>query len=226
MPPKVNVNVELQNLNKLILEIKTDLQNKATSSKLDELLLEIRAKDVKIEILESQVAVLQNTVKLLSAKCDGNEQYSRRVSLRINNIPLPANDEDEIVDDVLVKVRNLFDEAEVNMSDNCIDRVHRVGKLIVGDDGARKQQLIVKFTTWRHRTRFYRSRKKLSAAKIYLDLTQAKFKLLTSSQEKVRGNTVVDFVFANVNCALCARMTNGNFKFFSSQEQLDKILGV
>ena len=53
MPPKVNVNVELQNLNKLILEIKTDLQNKATSSKLDELLLEIRTKDVKIEILES-----------------------------------------------------------------------------------------------------------------------------------------------------------------------------
>ena len=42
MPPKVNVNVELQNLNKLILEIKTDLQNKATSSELDELLLEIR----------------------------------------------------------------------------------------------------------------------------------------------------------------------------------------
>ena len=165
-----------------------------------------------------------NTVKLLSAKCDGNEQYSRRVSLRINNIPLAANDEDEIVDDVLVKVRNLFDEAEVDIPDNCIDRVHRVGE--VGDDGARKQQVIVKFTTWRHRTRFYRSRKKLSAAKVYLDLTQAKFKLLTSSQEKVRGSTVVDFVFADVNCALCARMTNGNFKFFSSQEQLDKILGV
>ena len=154
--------------------------------------------------------VLQNTVKLLSAKCDGNEQYSRRVSLRINNIPLPANDEDETVDDVVVKVRNLFDEAEVDIPDNCINRVHRVGKLIVGDDGARKQQVIVKFTTWCHHTRFYRSRKKLSAAKVY----------------KVRGSMVVDFVFADVNCALCARMTNGNFKFFSSQEQLDKILGI
>ena len=73
MPPKVNVNVELQNHHKLILEIKIDLLNKATSSKLDELLLEIRAKDVKTEILESQVAVLQNTVKLLSAKCDSND---------------------------------------------------------------------------------------------------------------------------------------------------------
>ena len=39
MPPKVNVNVELQNLHKLILEIKTNLLNKATSSKLDELKL-------------------------------------------------------------------------------------------------------------------------------------------------------------------------------------------
>ena len=156
----LNTDRQIDNKHRLILEIKTDLQNKATSSKLDELLLEIRAEDVKIEIFESQVAVLQNTVKLLSAKCDGNEQYSRRVSLRFNNIPLPANDEDEIVDDVLVKVRNLFDEAEVDIPDNCIDRVHRVGKLIVGDDGARKQQVIVKFTTWRHRTRFYRSRKK------------------------------------------------------------------
>ena len=94
------------------MEIKTDL-NKATSSKLDELLLEIRAKDVKTEILESQVAVLQNTVKLLSAKCDRDEQYSRRVSLRINHIPLPANDEGETVDDVLAKVRYLFDECIV-----------------------------------------------------------------------------------------------------------------
>ena len=156
---------------KLTSKIKRLLVSSTTSSKLDELLLEIRAKDVKVEILESQVAVLQNTVKLLSAKCDGNEQYSRWVSLQINNMPLPANDEDEIVDDVLVKVRNLFDEAEVDMPDNCIDRVHRVGKLIVGDDGARKQQVIVKFRTWRRRTRFYRSRKKLSAAKVYLDLT-------------------------------------------------------
>ena len=64
--------------------------------------------------------MLQNTVKLLLAKCDSNEQYSRR--LQINNIPLPANNEDETGDDVLAKVMNLFDVAEVDIADNCINR--------------------------------------------------------------------------------------------------------
>ena len=103
--------------------------------------------------------MLQNTVKLLSVKCDSNERYSRRVLLRIKNIPLPANDENKTVDDDLAKVRYLFDEAEVDIPDNCIDRVHHVGKLVEADDGTRKQQVIVKFTTWRHHTRFYHSRK-------------------------------------------------------------------
>ena len=39
--------------------------------------------------------MLQNTVKLLSAKCDSNEWYSCRVLLRINNIPLPAINENK-----------------------------------------------------------------------------------------------------------------------------------
>ena len=101
--------------------------------------------------------MLQNTVKLLSAKCDSNERYSRRVLLRINNIPLLANDENNTVDDDLAKVRYLFDKAEVDIPDNCIDRVHRVGKLVEADDGTHKQQVIVKFTACRHRTHFYRS---------------------------------------------------------------------
>ena len=94
--------------------------------------------------------MLQNIVKLLSAKCDSNERYSHRVLLRINNIPLPANDENKTVDDNLAKVRYLFDEAEIDIPDNCIDRVHRVGKLVEADDGTRKQQVIVKSTTWHH----------------------------------------------------------------------------
>ena len=83
MPTKVNIGVELEHINTLIGEIKTELQGKATAEKLDELTAEIRSKDRKIELLESRIAILENTVNLLAQKSDDNEQYSRRSSLRI-----------------------------------------------------------------------------------------------------------------------------------------------
>ena len=130
MPPKVNpqhINGELEAIHKLIQDIKTDLAGKATTKKLIELSNEIHLRDSKIEVLESKVAVLQNTVDLLVNKCDNNEQYSRRCSLRINNVPLPDSD-NESADDVFEKVKGLIEECELDIPDNVIDRAHRVGK--------------------------------------------------------------------------------------------------
>ena len=225
MGPKVNINSELESLYKLINDIKSDLKEKATLSKIDELVAEIRAKDKKIEFLESQVAILQNSVKLLSTKCDTNEQYSRRTSVRINNIPLPEHGS-ERSEDLISKVKEIIGESEAEIPHAFVDRVHRVGKPLVGEDGTRKQQVIVKFTTWHHRSLFYRNRKKLSSVKVYLDLTQTKFKLLKDSQAKVQRSNDVDFVFADINCALCTRLKNGVFRYFNSDDELDKILGI
>ena len=217
-------NMEVEALFKLIEDIKTELQEKATLKKIDELLAEIRQKDKKIEILESKVAILENSVNLLSIRCDSNEQYSRRTSVRINNIPLPV-DGNETSNQVFAKVKSVIEESEADVSEAYLDRAHRVGKPFVDHDGTRKQQIIVKFSTWYHRTLFYRARKKLSSAKVYLDLTQTRFKLLKDSRAKVQGNSKVDFVFADVNCSLCVRLKNGTFKSFNSDEELDKILG-
>ena len=222
MGPKSNVNAELENIHKLIKEIHKDSQ--ATASKLDELVAEIRSKDRRIEALESEVAVLKNAVNLLSQKCDSNEQYSRRSSLRINNIPLPNEGGRESAEDVMNKVREVITETGADIPNKFIERAHRVGKTSIADDGTRKQQVIVKFTTWYHRTQLYKNRKNLERARVHLDLTQSKFKLLKSCQAKVRESNIVNFVFADVNCALCARMADGAFKYFSSAEQLDKML--
>ena len=184
---------------------------------------EIRSKDKKIELLESQVAVLQNSVKLLLKKSDDNEQYSRRTSVRINHIPLP-DDGRESADEVMTKVKDIIAETGELIPSTFLDRAHRVGKPITGDDGKRKQQVIVKFNTWHHRTLFYRSRKKLAYAKVHLDLTQTKFKLLKRSQDKVKDHVAVDFAFADVNCALCVRLKNGKFEYFNSEEELEQIL--
>ena len=223
MPPKVNMTTELENIHQLILQIKSDLEGKATADAVNTLVQEIRLKDKKIEVLESQVAILQNTVNLLSAKCDNNEQYSRRLSLRINNVPLPSDGES--ADDVVTKVQGLITESGVELPADCLDRAHRVGKPVDAEDGTKKQQIIVKFTSWRHRTQFYRSRKSLTSAKVYIDLTQTKFRLLKSAQAKVRNSNAVEFVFADVNCSLCAKMANGNYRYFNTEDQLNNILG-
>ena len=45
-----------------------------------------------------------NTVQRLEIKCDNNEQYHRRLDLRLNNIPLHANGESS--QGCLTKVKN------------------------------------------------------------------------------------------------------------------------
>ena len=197
MGPKVNFSNELETIRDLITGIKKDLESKATTSQLDELLKQIREKDKKIELLESKVAILENSIKLIEKKCDDNEQYSRRTSVRINHIPLPENGE-ETADQVFAKVK----ESGVDIPDAFLDRAHRVGKRYLGPDGVRKHQVIVKFTTWFHRSVFYRGRKNLSVAKVHIDLTQSRFKLLKRSQSKTVGSNVVDYIFADINCSL------------------------
>ena len=199
MAPKANINSELESLHKLISEIKTDLDGNATLSKIDELVQEIRAKDKKIDILESQIAVLQNSVKILTTKCDNNEQNCRRTSVRINNIPLPEYGS-HTSEDVMRVRKMLLGVRGPNF--RCAP-----GRLM-GEEGTRKQNTIVKFTS-HHRALCYRNRKKLSSVKVYLDLAQTKFKLLKNSRAKLQGSNLVDFVFADINCALCARSKNG-----------------
>ena len=193
MGPKNNNNQELQKIFNLINELKEDLKTKASQEKLEELHRDIREKDRRIEVLESKVAILENGINLLTVRCDYNEQYSRRTSLRINNIPLP-DDENETAEDVMVKVKSLITERGVDIPDTFLDRAHRVGKKITFDDGSVKHQVIVKFTTWHHRTLFYKNRKKLEGAKVYLDLTKAKFKFLKLCQDKVQNNRKVEFL--------------------------------
>ena len=82
----------------------------------------------------------------------------------------------------------------------------------------------MKFATFKHRTQLYRKRKGLKSAKIRLDLTQRRRDLLNLAREKVKGCEAIDFAFADINCTLCLRMCNGDFKFFSSAEELETII--
>ena len=81
--------VEYEKLVELITELKNDnkmikQELKASNDMISELIEEIRKKDVQISKLEDKVGVLSSQVDFLSKRAESNEQYSRRLSLRVS----------------------------------------------------------------------------------------------------------------------------------------------
>ena len=178
--------------------------------------------------LYSQVWVLQplevsqvRHIAQLQNNLDDNEQYNRRLCLRINGLPPVAEGESETSEMCLEKVKNVFKELEVDVPDAVIDRAHRIGSPRIVK-GKKIHQVIVRFTTWRHRTLVYRARKKCPKYRIKLDLTKRRIdiiqKVTSFLKEKEFG-----FAFADVNCRLSVKIGDV-FEHFNSEEDLMDIV--
>ena len=101
---------------------------------------------------------------------DDLEQYGRRLSVHMEDIPVAT---DETVDNVLEKIKNILKEAFPSLSGNVTDRAHRIGsnyKCFKTNNTCRS--VIVRFNSFKHRTLFYRNRNKLKGVRIKLDLTK------------------------------------------------------
>ena len=92
--------------------------------------------------------------------------------VRIDSVPKQNN---EKVEDVFKFVKGLIEEVpELEIPEVVIDRAHRIGP----DYTEKKTQkvcksIFVRFTTFRHRTAFYRARKSIgNRAQVRLDLTK------------------------------------------------------
>lgn len=168
----------------------------------------------RIDELEASNAVLESHVVHLSKLHENQEQYSRRLCLRIDGIEFPPNSTNEPVESVLEKVKEVFDKLEVDVPDAVIDRAHRIGPKSTDKNGKPRQQVIVRLTTWRHRTAIYRAKKKAPSVKIRLNLTKPKLDLL------VRGVYILKdynghYAFADVNCRTHAKVGD-KFSFLTT----------
>ena len=152
----------------------------------------------KINVLEAKYVVLESQVAHLKSNQENHEQYSRRLCLRIDGTGFPNDGNHETNDDVLDKVKNVFAEIGVDLPDAVIDRAHRVGPKSF-KDGKAKQQVIVRLTTWRHRTEIYRARKKSSNFRNRLDLTKARLCLILTTNNLLK-QFKDSYAFADVNC--------------------------
>ena len=197
------------------------MKEMATKECIDNLHATIKKQNDKIDELESRIVIMKRHIALLQNNVDDTEQYNRRLCLRINGIPPVADGERETAEMCLEKVQNAFKELEVEVPDTIIDRAHRIGKPRIVK-GRKVHQVIVRFTTWRHRTLVYRARKKCPNYKIKLDLTKRRIDIIQKAtsllEEKKLG-----FAFADINCRLSAKIGD-TFEHFNSEEELLNIM--
>ena len=129
-----------------------------------------------------------------------------------------------VKEDCLSKVVELMSEKDSNLSEDSIDRAHRIGPNIVSENGTVHQQMIIRFKTFSDRTKFYRSRNKAKKVSIRLDLTKKCLTLLNLARDKIKDREGVDFTFADINSNLALRLSFGDFSFFRTEAELDSIL--
>ena len=107
----------------------------------------------------------------------------------------------------------MFSETSISIPDACIDRAHRVSRT---DD-----TVIISFTTFRHRTIFYRERKELkNGMKVYVDLKKTRLDLLIKARKYLNSLSNVGFVYVDINCRLKIHFSNNNKSFFDLMDDL------
>ena len=185
----------------------------------------------KIEELDGHVKILQNAVNLLKRGQEENEQYGRRLCLRIEGI---KPEKDKNADSCLNKVKNVLDSLGIDIPENVIDRAHRVGKAYKNQNNVFCHRMIVHFTTWRHRTMVYRARDKSINAKykFRLDLTKSRYDILKVARSmlitkdgkvtQLGDESPIKYVFVDINCRIVA-LSN---IYFDSLAKFNEIVGI
>ena len=110
----------------------------------------------KIASLEQENSDLKKRVEKLELSADNAEQYSRRNCLRISGVP---GSNDEVTDNIVLDLTTATD-ADIKVED--IDRSHRLGNPKSQESSdvtpTRPCDIIVKFSTYRARQKFYKAR--------------------------------------------------------------------
>ena len=187
------------------------------SNEIKQLASELKSESLRIDKLEDTVAMLRSTIKTLksqsnsnSEQAERNAQYSKRNNLIIKNIPPPQPQEKETGDTCLDKVKVALQANGIIVPDGAFDRAHRVGKRQVSEKYGDPQPMIVRFTSWRERTKVYKDRKSGDQPLVMaVDLTKWRSYLLKNIRKLIDTYTDAEFAFADVNCNICIKFKDG-----------------
>ena len=164
--------------------------------------------------------VMVRYIAQLQRSTDDQEQYQRRMCLRINGVEVTPG-KDETGQDCLDKCKKIFKSVGVT---SMLDRAHRIRRTKQSSNGKAYRQIIVRFTSWRHRSLVYRARKKSHVHKIRSYLTKKRMNV-TQKTNKILESRGMEgcFTFADINCRLCTRITDA-FHYFDDEDDFMKLL--
>ena len=159
---------------------------------------------------------LQKCVIKLEHDYDDLEQYGRRLCVRLEDIPVGK---DETTDKVFSKAENILKEACPNLSGDCINHAHRIGRdYKYYKTNKTCRIVIVRFTSFKHRTSIYRNRNILEDVRVKLESTKKKYNILKSADEKQD----VNYVFTYINCRWKVVLKDGVSEFFKDIPELNE----
>ena len=142
--------------------------------------------------------------------------------MRLEDIPV---EKDETADKVFSKAEKILKEACPNLSGDCTDRAHRIGR----DYKCHKtnktcHSVIVCFTSFKHRKLIYRNRNILKDVRVKLDLTKKRYNILRIARSIADEKQDVKYVFADINCRLKAVFKDGTSEFFKDISELNELI--
>ena len=236
--------VEISMLDEISKLLDKKIADLATKEDISELKNTILLQNQKIQMLEAKIAVMERyeeqieklqrrvdeiddmneRIEELEARSDDNEQYHRRLCLRIDGVALKDGEDGKSGPECLKLVKDLIKkELKVNIPEMAFDRAHRIGSVKEdADTQKRSRQIIVRFTTWNHRTQVFWARKKTEKFRVRLDLTYRRAKILERASELLKGKKGC-FVFADVNCRLTLYLDDKYHSFLNERELLEHI---
>ena len=184
-----------QTFNNIIADLKKEI-TKEIQHKVSK---QCKQLDSENKMLKKQVVELRELNINNQSRNEELEQYGKCLCLGIDSVPTVK---DESSDDVLEFTKSLFKEAKVVVPYTVLDHGHRTGPSYTDRITSKKcKSIIVRFTTFRHRTLFYRARKNLkSGFKVKLDLTKSRFNLLKKANDHVKEIPAISFCYEDVNC--------------------------
>ena len=114
-----------------------------------------------VYMVQGHVPNYQTQVNELKDNQNELEQCDRRLYIRVDGVQIAEN---RTSNDVLQNVKSIIENSSSKIADAAIDRSHRIGKAYTNKTfGVKCKSIIVWFTTFRHRTMFYRYRKNLKS---------------------------------------------------------------
>jgi hypothetical protein len=205
---------ELKLQNERINDLKTDIDG--IQDVLKNQNITIGNLQTKVWRLETELYFNNHITCMHARKMDDQEQFSRKINLKLKGIEVGARDSPDII---LKRIKDEVNRLGLNIPENEFDRCHRVGRKY-NFQGKTFQNVLLKLCFWRTRDLLYQNRKKFKF-QISPDLTTRRQDVLQCAKNHIDSDddTYVDFIYVDVNCNLKVKGKDNKFYGFNSENE-------